>query len=125
MWPVLDANGEPDPFATRIAICGESGDNELPLSQAPGGINTATWKGFIAVYDGNGALRWSHHFFGPAEGVVHCAVTDVSIRVVDGQDVVTYCGISTYGNPQQNLWLTPIQPFVPPTPAEPLRWRAC
>ena len=48
------------------------------------------------------------------------ALTDVSIRVETnattgvGEDVVTYCGISSYGNPPNSLWLRPIRPFAAP-----------
>ncbi len=118
--------------ATRIAICGEVYDDAIPLSQAPLGfpqpVSTATPDptGFIAVYNGLGDLLWTHHFFGaalpnpvPPQNQPDCAITDVSIRVEgEGEtlrDVVTYCGISSYGNPGSgNLWLDPILPFASP-----------
>jgi hypothetical protein len=49
---------------TRIAICGETYDAILPLSQAPAGNPTATATnpaGYIAVFDGFGVLLWTHH----------------------------------------------------------------
>jgi hypothetical protein len=110
------------PEATRVVICGETYDQTLPLSQDPlvgftsAAGNNAT--GFIAVYDGALTLLWTHHFFG-ASALGECAVTDVSVRVVPvsggTRDVITYCGISTFGNPAAgNAWLTPVQPFAAP-----------
>ncbi|MFY9345169.1 MAG: hypothetical protein WAT39_21950 [Planctomycetota bacterium] len=113
----------------RIAICGETYEDVLPASQAPGGwggANPTTSSGFIAVFDGNANLLWSHHFFDPADpGDQACAITDVSIRVENGIDVVTYCGISTHGGFGGGE-LAPLLPFpavgacnggAPPHPA--------
>ncbi|MEQ1632226.1 MAG: hypothetical protein ABL997_07615 [Planctomycetota bacterium] len=118
VWP---ASNQLD---TRVVICGETYDQTLPLSQdtvvgypnAAG--NNAT--GFIAVYDGALTLLWTHHFFG-TNSLGECAVTDLSVRVVpvDGggfRDVITYCGISTFGSPATgNASLTPVLPFPAPT----------
>ncbi|MDP3208692.1 MAG: hypothetical protein Q8M65_06055, partial [Rhodoglobus sp.] len=88
----------------RIAICGETYDETLPESQALAGwgfSNAVSSSGFIAVFDGDGILQWTHHFFDPANpGTASCAITDISIRVDgEGNDIVTYCGISTHGAP--------------------------
>jgi len=118
VWPSTN------PDHTRIAICGESQDEALPLSNAtawPGAGGTGT-AGFIAMFDGNGTLLWSHHFFGTAADQ-HCAITDVSVRVefdindpqVPVADVVTFCGVSTYGMPASNGTLTAVAPFSLPT----------
>jgi hypothetical protein len=99
----------------RIAICGETYDDVLPGSQAPGGWAPATNtpSGFIAVYDGNGVLLWTHHFFDPAAPDSDCAITDLSIRVdAAGNDVVTYCGISSHAVPAGGE-LSPLLPFAP------------
>jgi len=110
--------------ATRIAICGETYDQFLPGSlQLPwSSNNNAHAGGFIAVFNGAGALLWSHHFFtdrgtGPSYNNGHCAITDVSIRVdAAGNDVVTYCGISSFGNPPGPVdSLSPRLDFTPPT----------
>lgn len=103
VWPA--ANRED----TRIAICGETNDQAIPYSQFWGepqngwsawSANNPRWSGFIAVYDGNCSLLWSHQFFGRS-ATGDCAITDVSIRVVGegevAEDVVTYCGISSHG----------------------------
>ncbi|HZN39812.1 MAG TPA: hypothetical protein VFD82_13465 [Planctomycetota bacterium] len=120
VWPGSDA------FDTRIAICGETYDQILPGSQAPTpgwATNTGNHAGgFIAVYRGNGDLLWSHHFFTdrgtlPEYNDGHCAITDVSIRVEAGNDIVTYCGISSFGNPSGPIdSLTPLRAFAAPTP---------
>ena len=113
------------PSTTRVAICGETYDKTLPLSNAPAGWPLATAtnsSGFIAVFDGDAVLKWTHHFFGGNVG--SSAVTDVCIRVdAVGTDIVTYCGISTHGNPTMpppppppNGTLTPVDPFPPPGP---------
>src|SRR5690606_18900515 len=50
---------------TRVVVCGETFDQELPLSQA-GNLGAlasgANANGFIMVFDGTGELLWSHHF---------------------------------------------------------------
>ena len=74
VWPA------PSPEDTRVVICGETYDKVLPLSQAPAGFPSATGSnatGFIAVYDGNLTLQWTHHLFG-ANVNGECAVTDVT-----------------------------------------------
>lgn len=108
---------EPTLAATRVAICGETYDQSLPLSQAPGGwaaASAAAPSGYIAVYDGAGTLLWTHHFFAGANGANACAITDVSIRVENGVDVVTYCGISSHGLPAAGTELSPLLPFAAP-----------
>jgi len=113
VWPAINSED------TRIAICGETEDELLPLGNAPqgwpgaGGTGTS---GFIAMFNGAGDLLWSHHFFGNAANE-HCAITDVSVRVeyvagVPTTDYVTFCGISSYGNPAANLTLSAVQPFA-------------
>ena len=99
---------------TRIAICGSTKEERLPAS-APGSNTAAAESGFIAVFDGQLNLRWSHHFF---EDNINArtVITDVSIRVEDGVEYVTYCGASNNGNDpgtQANTML-PIRPFQPP-----------
>lgn len=116
--PVFDpASGQLDLAATRIAICGESYDFALPLWQPDRTTVQAAAAfpaGFIAVFDGNGALQWTHSFFddNPA-GPGDAAITDVSVRVLGNgsvrRDVVTYCGISTVGA----AGVPPIVSFVP------------
>lgn len=118
VWP------NDDPLETRIAICGETNDQTIPYSQYPSGwpswtASTPHWSGFIAVFDGECNLKWSHQFFGRSSDG-DCAITDVSIRVVgegaQAQDIVSYCGISSHGveldaNGQPttaNAFLTPI-----------------
>ena len=128
----LLASGDPDHANTRIAVCGETFDTRFPLSQAPGGNTVGVpnhSSGFVAVYDGNANLLWTHHFFGldPERSLGDCAITDVSVRVeeIEGvlYDVVTYCGISSHGVPNSggvpiaNGALTPVLPFVAPVPA--------
>ena len=115
------------PEDTRIAICGETYDERLPSSQDPIGWSAATSahpSGYIAMFKGNGDLLWSHHFFGAiSEG--DCAITDVCVHLQfdsNGNpvnDFVTYCGISTHGNPPGgNLWLTPANWFTAPSPGQ-------
>jgi hypothetical protein len=119
VWPSLSATD------TRIAICGETYDEVIPSSQDPNGwlgASAAHCSGFIAVYDGTGLLLWTHHFFGNNTSEADCAITDVSIRQeLDGvgvlRDVVTFCGISSHGNPAANNSLTPVRPFIPPSGA--------
>jgi len=109
VWPDATLSG------TRIAICGETFDQTLPgSSSSPAAIGAAQPNGFIAVLDGSGDLLWSHHLFGSSTQQ-RSAVTDLSIRVqVSGEsvsDVVTYCGISSHGNPGPGLPLSPKLPF--------------
>lgn len=117
---------------TRVAICGETYDVMLSKNQydvdqttlvgwnriqANTLVNTqnSQWglpNGYIAVFDGGGALLWSYQFF-YRDHDGHCAITDVSIRVqeVDAQlrDIVTYCGVSSFGVPT----LDPLDPLAP------------
>ena len=102
------------PSETRIAICGETDDRELPnaitLPNTHTGNNFAS--GYIAVYDGIGNLKWSRQFYGQDDSAA-TAITDVSIHVANGNDVVTYCGASTNGafvDPNQ-----PVQSTMVPT----------
>jgi hypothetical protein len=99
VWPAEDG------VNTRIAICGESTNDYLPGDQL-GPLNSFSsgrWRGFVAVFNNrrNGVthdpqLLWSHQIFATYNGslIGDMAVTDVSVRVEDGEDVVTYCGIS-------------------------------
>ncbi|HEB52722.1 MAG TPA: hypothetical protein ENI87_05660 [bacterium] len=115
VWPAAN------PADTRVAICGETLADELPLDNIetwPGAGNGGS-VGFIAMFDGNLNLLWSHRFFGLANDE-HCAITDVSVRVeyVDGvptTDYVTFCAASTYGMPAGNGTLAAVLPFAPPT----------
>ncbi|MCA8973840.1 MAG: hypothetical protein KDC98_03925, partial [Planctomycetes bacterium] len=109
VWP------DHDPLDARIAICGETQSFYLPYCQDINGNGASgnVGHGFIAVYDGGGDLKWSHLFFGINNGssIGACAITDVSIRVEgsgsDQEDVVTYCGISSYGGPASGNSLVP------------------
>lgn len=108
VWPGVDE------LSTRIAICGETYDQFLPLAQANHTSATATSPtGFIAVFNGSGTLLYSHHAFGQMIER-SCAITDVSIRIegVGSQqrDVVTYCGISTHE--LGGAWLASVKPFA-------------
>ena len=110
-----EADDDPN---TRIAICGETWDERLLLSQAPSGwppaaFATAGPTGFIAVYNGNGVLLWTHHFFAGTDGTRSCAITDLAIRVDgNGDEIVTYCGIMTHGDPGLGSELSPLRPFA-------------
>jgi hypothetical protein len=114
VWP---AESEED---TRVAICGETCDQELPLSQlgSPLSSNASDPTGYVAVFNGRGTLLWSHQFFSN-DFTSRCAITDLSIRVEDSEegtyDVVTYCGISSHGNPGSGVPLSPKFPFAAPT----------
>jgi hypothetical protein len=108
VWP------EANPLDTRVAICGETYDASLPLSQASPAFSSATKSsGFVAVFDGAGTLLWTHHLFGGV-ATQSCAVTDLAIRREGNagalRDVVTFCGISSHGNPA-SLAGTPLAPF--------------
>ena len=114
VWPAASAAD------MRIAICGEHYDRYVLASQAPGGwpaANGDVSTGFIAVFDGNLTLLWTHHFYGGDEEA-NAAITDLSIRrewaggQSGWQDVVTYCGISTHGNPLASAG-TPLEPVLP------------
>lgn len=125
VWPSADRS------QTRIAICGESTHDYLPADQLGqgGGIASQSYKGFIAVMNnaadpgsGDGApeLLWCHQIFSQgANGALNgdTAVTDVSIRVESGKDVVTYCGITTCGagnSGQDTASTNPKLPFARP-----------
>src|SRR5262245_1106026 len=58
VWPAASLTD------TRVVICGETFDDEIPLSQVPPGSRSVSGlhaSGFIAVYDGNATLLWTHH----------------------------------------------------------------
>ncbi|MBX3464351.1 MAG: hypothetical protein KF830_14375 [Planctomycetes bacterium] len=117
VWPT------DDPLTTRIVICGETYDRALPLEAASfPAATTLAPTGFIAVLNGDGVLLWTHHVFG-VDQEQSCAITDVSIRVeaMTGNEVVTYCGISSHGNPGAGVPLAPKKwfemPSGPPTSA--------
>ena len=106
------------PTTTRIAICGETYDERLPEEGEGLEFTAATATsptGFIAVLNGAGDLLWTHHVFG-SDPSQSCAITDVSIRVEpDGRETVTYCGISSHGDPGAGVPLSPVKPFAPIT----------
>lgn len=109
-----ELTGDPN---TRIAICGETWDERLVESQAPLGWSDAgtSPSGFLAVYNGNGDLLWTHHFFAGSNPLSSCAITDLSIRVDElGDEIVTYCGIMTHGDPGTGTELSPVRPFASP-----------
>ncbi|MBK8101392.1 MAG: hypothetical protein IPK26_30280 [Planctomycetes bacterium] len=115
------------PDETRIAICGETYESSIPASQT---VRVGTTfvadtspGGFIAVFDGDLDLLWTHHFFG-TDPEDNCAITDVSIRVEQTgpilEDVVTYCGISSIGVPSnQTPSVLPTRPFAAPSAPTP------
>ena len=102
-----------DLLDARIAICGETYDEELPLSNSPWPqANDSHASGFIAVLDGRGELLFSHHLWAGTNGSRDCAVTDLSVRVdANGRTIVTYCGISSHGDPGSGNNLSPLRPF--------------
>ncbi len=127
VWPGDPGAGpQAQAIATRIAICGETYEEQLPLSQSTTGWTQATANdpsGFIAVFDGTGSLLWTHHLFAansPTQpSLPDCAVTDVCIRREGlGEspvDVVTYCGISSHGDPAGTTSvLEPFRAFATP-----------
>ena len=113
VWPsVTEAD-------TRIAICGELTEELIPLEDYGTPTVVASnniWQGFIAVYDGLGELQWTHHLYGDAVLGGKSAVTDLTIRRElrnEGwADVVTYCGITTYGAPVPGFPLSHDRPFA-------------
>ncbi len=108
VWPTGD------PATTRVAICGETYDTALPASTGAFAAATTTAPtGFIAVFNGAGDLLWTHHVYG-VDAEQSCAITDLSIRVeaVSALEVVTYCGISSHGNPGAGLPLSPKKDFA-------------
>ncbi|MBP8299657.1 MAG: hypothetical protein KA020_04775 [Planctomycetes bacterium] len=106
---------------TRIAICGETYDHTLPSAVTSANphsdINTgfSPCSGFIAVYDGSAALLWSYQFYG-SDISATTMVTDLSIRVEGGIDLITYCGNSTNGAFSGSVASTmdPLRAFAPP-----------
>jgi hypothetical protein len=107
VWEAEDAED------ARIAICGESWDERMPLSQG-GGI-AAGVGGYVAVFDGFGTLKWTHHFFSPNAPTGRTAVTDLAIRRdASGNDIVTYCGVTTIGDPGLGSSMSPKHPFAAP-----------
>ncbi len=124
-----------DPAQTRIAICGETYDVVLEKNQFPDGptdgwlridqdVGRGQPNGYVAVFDGFLELKWSYQFFF-ADFDGECGITDVSIRVVDTpqglRDVVTYCGISSFGVPTTATIepLTPRGAFAAPSTTVP------
>lgn len=107
--------------ATRIAICGETTNDRMPLDQLLGGVaGTVNSKGFIAVFDGRGDLLWSYTLL--CQHATNLAltgdvvVTDVAMRVEGGEDVVTYCGFSNGGTEGLSAAsIAPLRPFAAPT----------
>lgn len=120
VWAAPRLAGQSD-TDTRIAICGEKSDDEIPLSQSPGAVTSPfnplrpDFTGFVAVFDGEGSLLWSYDFHGISGATTFdlpdSAITDVSIRTEtigeEVRDVVTYCGISSFGT---FLGVTPLYP---------------
>ena len=106
---------------TRIVICGDTYDQRLELGGQESGLQSEA-AGFVAVYDGDGRLLWTHLFYG-LDPFASTVVTDVSIhvdtRVTPPIDVVTYCGLSTNGvyNPNHPA-------PAPPTPLTPKNYFA-
>lgn len=70
------------------------------------------------MLNGDGDLLWTHHVFG-SDTEQSCAITDISIRVeaTTGYEVVTYCGISSHGNPGAGVSLSPKKWFAVPSGA--------
>ncbi|MCA8976311.1 MAG: hypothetical protein KDC98_16450 [Planctomycetes bacterium] len=102
----------------RVVICGETFDEQVPLAQNLPSATVGDPTGFLAVFDGSGLLLWTQRFYGQNFNR-RCAITDVAIRVEhdgnDTYDVVTYCGVSTHGNPGSGTPLTPVNWFPAPT----------
>jgi hypothetical protein len=111
VWPT-DAEAD-----TRVVICGETTHTTLPLGATLAGATTTAPTGFVSVFDGAGNLLWTHRFYSN-DYTQHCAITDVGIRVEQSggvtYDVVTYCGLSTHGNPGGSTPLEPLLPFDAP-----------
>lgn len=112
-----------DPLHARIAIVGETCNKELPLAfTAPYPTDSLfSYTGFLAVYNGDGDLLWTYQFYGRDRNA-NTALTGVSIRTKNGQDEVTYCGISTNGDLQDApgygpaTTMEPLRPFAAPGP---------
>lgn len=112
----------PSPFDARVAICGETYDDALALSQSPNGwlgSSANGSSGYLAVYNGRGDLLWTYHFFTDKGGNPNpnesCVITDLSIRVdAEGNEIVTYCGIYNGGDPLAGSALSPLKPFDSP-----------
>lgn len=111
---------------TRIAICGDTRDATLPAGNGTNSQNSNFQaSGFIAVFDGDANLLWSHLFYGNTGGG-NCAITDVSIRydgaVPTPTDIVTFCGASSFGLDTplpmgQFSTIRAERPFLPPAAA--------
>ena len=125
VWPAKNASGAPDSVNTRIAICGETWDGELPRSLTPsrGGWSTGTAaSGFVAMYDGTGELLWSYQFYGEDLGA-HTVIADLVVQRVGSDDVITYCGASMNGdfhdgNPLTTSTMSPLDWFDPLGPGQ-------
>src|SRR5690606_38443311 len=107
---------------TRVVICGESTHDDLPLDQGVA-FATGMTKGFVAVLRGTGQHLWSHQFFGrdlTGNPTGNVAVTDVSIRVEDGTDILTYCGTTNIGAGSLDAEsMKPVEPFAAPAVPSP------
>jgi len=114
------------PVETRIAICGETFDQRLPLSALQNGAESGLVNesaGFLAVYNGRGDLLWTYLFYGNDKDA-GTVITDVAIHVdnrgPEPLDVVTYCGLSANGSYDPTPMvptatpLTPLLPFTGP-----------
>lgn len=109
---------DPNPLLARVAICGETCEQQLPLSQLSTPLSSATDvdpTGFVAVFNGEGTLLWSFQVHG-ADWEQHCAITDLFVHVETvgevSYDVVTYCGLSTHGVPSSATPLSPLRAFT-------------
>lgn len=116
----------PSELDTRIVICGDTFDQTLPMAITPPYDAAALAgafdpSGFIAVFNGAGSLLWSRQFYGEDFGA-RTGVTDVSVRwdAANGNDIITYCGVSTNGRydasitPPPPTTMAPVLPFVAP-----------
>jgi hypothetical protein len=122
VFPGTDLTGAFSPAETRIAICGETFDANVPNGPVTGNPNTSQTAGFVAVLEGAaGEVLWSYLLWGGGTGSVpgQCMVTDVSIRIEGTApnqiDVVTYCGASAFGQASAGA-VGNIRPFAPPPP---------
>lgn len=109
-----------DDLQTRVAICGETFEQNLPNSPTGPSPNVFESTGFIAVYDGLGTLLWSYQLWG-RDNTASTIVTDISIfrDPTTQEDLITFCGSSTHGNynpaPQQAFPLRPLLAFNAPS----------
>lgn len=112
------------PIETRIAVCGDTFDEDLPRSTTDiyTGTNSGQPTGFIALFRGDGVLLWSYHLFGEDTSAA-TGVTDVVIEhdAPSDLDIITYCGCSTNGNYNSASGLTttmaPLAAFQAPVAA--------